>query len=42
MIYSIHKGQTAMPPEGFEPEIPASEDRATNGTGNLDLLGANY
>lgn len=27
MIYSIHKGQTNMPPEEFEPEIPASEDR---------------
>jgi hypothetical protein len=27
MTYSIHKGQKAVPPEGFEPEIPASEDR---------------
>jgi hypothetical protein len=40
--HKTNKGQTSMPPEGFEPAIPASErpqthalDRAVTGIGRL-------
>jgi len=43
--HNTHKRQTSMPPEGFEPAIPASErsqtqvlDRATTGIGDYLYL----